>query len=174
MRTTRKQRMHGAAVKIVEDNIGVPKLGCEVGIWAGELSFAFLRAFEDLNLYMVDCFLASSLGDDTKTQGAMVSAFSSTSEFEQRRIMLIGKSLQVAHLVEDESLDFVYIDAAHDRKSVTDDINSWYPKVRSGGIVSGHDYSGGHKGLRKAVDEFTDEHHYKMSLLTTNWWFIKR
>ncbi len=38
------------------------------------------------------------------------------------------------------SLDFVYIDGAHDFKSVAEDICEWSPKVRVGGIVFGHDY----------------------------------
>lgn len=41
---------------------------------------------------------------------------------------------------EDNSLDFVYIDANHDLPWVMNDIVWWEKKVRSGGIVSGHDY----------------------------------
>ena len=41
---------------------------------------------------------------------------------------------------DDGSLDFVYIDAAHDFKNVAIDICVWSPKVRVGGIVYGHDY----------------------------------
>ena len=42
---------------------------------------------------------------------------------------------------EDESLDFVYIDANHEDPYVTEDITEWHKKVRKGGIVSGHDYA---------------------------------
>jgi len=37
-------------------------------------------------------------------------------------------------------LDFVYIDAAHDYRSVRADIMAWLPLVRSGGILAGHDW----------------------------------
>ena len=40
----------------------------------------------------------------------------------------------------DGSLDFVYIDGAHDFKNVACDICEWSKKVRVGGIVFGHDY----------------------------------
>ena len=40
----------------------------------------------------------------------------------------------------DNSLDFVYIDAAHDFKNVAMDMCEWTKKVRVGGIVFGHDY----------------------------------
>jgi hypothetical protein len=49
-------------------------------------------------------------------------------------------SFDAAKDFSDESLDFVYIDGAHDFKNVTDDINIWSKKVRKGGVISGHDY----------------------------------
>lgn len=40
----------------------------------------------------------------------------------------------------DGSLDFVYIDAAHDFQSVANDVCEWSKKVKIGGVVYGHDY----------------------------------
>lgn len=40
---------------------------------------------------------------------------------------------------EDKSLDFVFIDAAHDYENVFLDVSNWYGKIKSGGILSGHD-----------------------------------
>lgn len=51
------------------------------------------------------------------------------------------KSLDAAALFEDRSLDCVYIDGNHWRPFVDDDIAAWWPKVRSGGILAGHDWS---------------------------------
>lgn len=39
-----------------------------------------------------------------------------------------------------DNLDLVFIDAWHDRISVTRDIVLWLPKLREGGILCGHDY----------------------------------
>lgn len=63
------------------------------------------------------------------------------------------ESLKAANLYEDRSLDFVFIDAAHDYTNVMRDILSWYPKVKKGGIISGHDYTT-YTGVKLAVDEF--------------------
>jgi len=41
---------------------------------------------------------------------------------------------------KDNSLDFVYIDGDHAFQHIANDIVAWNKKVRSGGIVSGHDY----------------------------------
>jgi hypothetical protein len=51
-----------------------------------------------------------------------------------------GESLPVSRAFPDNSLDFVYIDAQHHFEAVRDDINAWYPKVRHGGIIAGHDH----------------------------------
>ena len=51
------------------------------------------------------------------------------------------------------SLDFVYIDASHDYKSVQADINAWYPKVKPGGYIGGHDYRSNCPGVWRAVNE---------------------
>lgn len=49
-------------------------------------------------------------------------------------------SIEAAKDFEDESLDAVYIDAEHDEDSVREDIRAWRPKIKRGGILSGHDF----------------------------------
>ena len=54
----------------------------------------------------------------------------------------------------DGSLDFVYIDGAHDFKNVAMDVCEWVKKVRPGGIFFGHDYkrSSNPKAVQHVVD----------------------
>ena len=104
--------------------------------------------------------------------------------------MLKGGSVEMAQTFPDESIDWVYIDANHTYNSVMDDLKAWYPKVRKGGIVSGHDYlDGTHNGylgqvygVKSAVDEFTKDLGKKVKVTTNDtfenlhfdsWWFIK-
>lgn len=42
--------------------------------------------------------------------------------------------------VEDESFDFIYVDARHDYCGAKEDIENWYPKLKVGGIMAGDDY----------------------------------
>lgn len=46
----------------------------------------------------------------------------------------------------------MFIDACHDYKCVKEDILAWYPKVKVGGYISGHDYSWS-DDVRRAVTE---------------------
>jgi predicted O-methyltransferase YrrM len=50
-------------------------------------------------------------------------------------------SLEGAKQFEDDSLDFVFIDADHEYQAVLQDIHHWLPKVKPGGCLSGHDYN---------------------------------
>jgi hypothetical protein len=49
-------------------------------------------------------------------------------------------SLEALDLYENGSLDCVFIDAAHDYENVCKDIQGWLPKIKPGGILSGHDW----------------------------------
>jgi hypothetical protein len=49
-------------------------------------------------------------------------------------------SVLAAPLLADASLDFVYIDARHDYCGVKEDLEAWWPKLRLGGIMAGHDF----------------------------------
>ena len=70
-------------------------------------------------------------------------------------------SLEASEQFEDDSLDFVFIDASHEYEDVKRDICAWLPKVKVGGVLAGHDYypEGGWSvwpGVRKAVEELLD------------------
>ena len=71
-------------------------------------------------------------------------------------------SLEGSKLYEDSSLDFVFIDAAHDYESVKADIAAWYPKVKAGAVLGGHDYHASWPGVIQAVNEFISENNYTL------------
>lgn len=54
---------------------------------------------------------------------------------------------------DDKFFDCVFLDADHQYDVVLKDIELWYPKVKKGGIISGHDYFELSCGVKKAVDE---------------------
>ena len=58
-----------------------------------------------------------------------------------KNIIKVRKSsIEAAKDFPDRSLDAVYIDAEHDEESIRADIKAWRPKIKFGGILSGHDY----------------------------------
>lgn len=55
---------------------------------------------------------------------------------------------------KDGVFDFIYLDGNHNYEFIRQDIDIWWPKVKSGGYFGGHDYSNlACGGVKKAVDE---------------------
>lgn len=67
--------------------------------------------------------------------------------------LIKGYSLEEVKNYEDNSIDFCFIDASHEYEDVKKDLEAWLPKVKSGGILAGHDYDRVWQGVIKAVDE---------------------
>lgn len=104
-------------------------------------------------------------------------------------VVLRGESVDIAKQVQDLSLDWVYLDADHERKAVEADLAAWYPKVRPGGLVAGHDYIVHPDfGVVEALSKFCANHGYTVSLVEEGtagsdrwsngleyrtWWFQK-
>lgn len=95
--------------------------------------------------------------------------------FEQNMLPVKGHytpiklpSVEASKLYADESLDFVYIDAAHDYDSIKADVEAWLPKVKVGGYLCGHDYItwDPNDQVRRLIDE---KFPGQFSLSKTSW-----
>ena len=66
-------------------------------------------------------------------------------------------SVEAAKDFKENSLDFVYIDGNHEYSYVSADIEAWWPKIRQGGYIGGHDFYA-HMGHGTGVE--TAVYHY--------------
>lgn len=120
-------------------------VGVEVGTFKGEYSKDILQRWNG-TLFMVDVW--NHLGDEyidasnhkNFEGGVYGECIKNIQGYEDRGIMLRTNSKTASSFFEDDSLDFVYIDANHAYEYVKEDLELWYPKVKSGGFVMGHDY----------------------------------
>lgn len=119
------------------------KVGAEIGVEQGLFSAGLLRRIPDLKLYCVDCwdcYEGYREGYDRKAERYYERAIEKLTPFGDRAVIVKKYSMDAVKDFEDESLDFIYIDANHDFQSATNDIAEWSKKVKIGGIVSGHDF----------------------------------
>ena len=56
------------------------------------------------------------------------------------------------------SVERIFLDGSHDGASVAQDLDAWMPRLRTGGILAGHDYDAKHPALCEAVDTFAAAH----------------
>ena len=87
--------------------------------------------------------------------------------------MVRGESVDVAQTIPNESKDFVFIDADHNYEGVKKDLNAWYPKVRAGGVLYGHNYQvsrSGNTGVIDAVQEFVKNNDLSLKIIEKDNW----
>jgi len=160
-------------INLIQRTIGQPTFGAEVGVWRGLLSESLLGWFPRLTLAMVDPWLPYP--QMPMTPAIESEARQRTKRFRGRARIYKGLSVEMAERFYDKSLDFVFIDADHRYEHIKADIAAWYPKIRQGGLLSGHDYGGRryHKGVKRAVTEFIDEYGGKLILKRGRVWGVK-
>ena len=144
-------------------------LGCgaEIGVFAAEFSSRLLTVWRGRQLVSIDPWAAAASEEYIDVSNLDKAGFDLAYETSRTRLERFGDrsriwrttSAEAAARLPDGCLDFVYIDARHDEASVRQDIELWFPKVRPGGIIAGHDYVDGDLpegsfGVKKAVDSF--------------------
>lgn len=134
----------------------------EVGVAAGQYALEILQ-WGVSRLYMVDLWGhvpdgAGMLRCAQEEHDANYRAAMDRIEpHKDRAVVLRGLSDQMAVRVPIGSLDFLHVDGAHDYLSVKRDLVAWYPRMKRGGIVSGHDYLNPAYGVHEAANEFAKE-----------------
>lgn len=135
----------------------------ELGVWKGVTAKHLLNTFPDLVYTGVDLYSVQEDGvEETYVAGENGHEWDHESYFKDmikylkhypNSRLLRKDTVEAAAEFEDRSVDLVFIDASHDYQSVLNDIDAWFPKIRSGGIISGDDYNEKFEGVINAVNE---------------------
>lgn len=163
---------------------GAKLRGAEIGVFKAETSLGLLILLPTLELTMVDQWKEIDKGTVYSQTGDGVTKLSqqqfdeiyelvcdSVAIYRNRVTVMRMPSTEAAALIDDASLDFVFIDAEHTEEAVREDIAAWYPKVKPGGLILGHDY--GHRrfpGVAVAADEFAASVGQKVVLCGNKIW----
>jgi len=120
------------------------KRGIEVGVFQGE--YTEVLAKSGLEIYGIDPWLQYEgyVYSTGKTKVYFNDMYEKAKErlSPYKNVKLIRKmSMDALSDFEDESLDFVYIDANHTFKYIAEDMYYWSYKIKDGGILCGHDYA---------------------------------
>jgi hypothetical protein len=173
--------LYSEAVSIYPDRSHFVEIGCWKGRSSAYLSVEILRSGKNIKFDCIDTwngseehlnpdsfFYSKELADDK--DWLYYEFLNNISPVRDHLNPIRLSSLEAANLYEDRSLDFIFIDAAHDYKNVYRDILSWYPKVKKGGIISGHDYTT-YEGVKLAVDDYFRDKEFTVK---NSYWFHKK
>ena len=143
--------------------------GAEIGVAYGKFSAHMCKYIPGIELICVDPWITYQKNPRATDQKSHNENFMRAQRSMKGHNVKFRKmfSLQALRGVEDESLDFVYIDGNHTFDYVMTDIIVWAQKVRPGGVVSGHDYYPFRRAqVVPAVDIYTKVHKIKKWYLT--------
>lgn len=132
------------------------KNGCivEVGAWKGKsasfMAVEIANRRKDIDFYVVDTFKGSIEHTPEEVERLYETYIENTKGLQIRTLVM--ESVEAAK--EFTAVDFVFIDASHEYDDVIADIQSWYPKIKKGGVLAGHDYEW--EGVQRAVNDCFD------------------
>jgi predicted O-methyltransferase YrrM len=72
-----------------------------------------------------------------------------------------------------EQIDFIFEDSQHTNPQMNDNLNFWLPRLRSGGIIAGHDYSTSWPDVVKEADALAQMLGVQLHRQSSIWWVIK-
>lgn len=158
------------------NQMGLIGYAVEVGTDRGVFASAFIRDWEGKHLYCVDPYRPYDEMPGNRL-GDLVMASMVLNQYSARLKMVGCDSVEAAaKLYPGRTFDFVYIDADHSEYAVRADIAAWWPRVRQGGILAGHDYATHYYGVKAAVDDFVAANGVELNVTDDDpqsWWFIK-
>jgi len=162
------------AIKFARDYFNKKEItAAEIGVFFGENAFEINKNLKVKKLYLIDPYenyedyktdeICSKLKKARKNAHRINSA---------RNIIWIENSSEDATKRINEEIDFLYIDGNHEYNYVKKDLELYWPKIKKGGIMAGHDIQG--VGVSKALIEFVKRKKLEVFFGDRrDWWIIK-
>jgi len=120
-----------------------PELLVELGTQSGMSYFTFCQSVTDHDLNTM-CYAVDTWEGEEHTGAYDESVFDLVNEHNRRNYPGFSYLMRMYFKeardhFRDETIDLLHIDGLHTYDAVADDFNSWYPKIKPGGIILFHD-----------------------------------
>jgi hypothetical protein len=164
---------------------GLTGEGAEIGCAFGANAANILSQWKGERLYMVDPWASQSPEvyreqHDKVPYDGWYQDCQKLAEKDQRITLIRKLSVDGAKEIPDYSLDFAYIDGNHGYGPVLEDMDSWWSKVKIGGVMGGHDYYTDTNPpnfceVEAAVKRWAQQNNvpFQITLPCSSWWIAK-
>ena len=122
-------------------------VGAELGVQRGYFAKHMLTLWPSCKKYvLVDVwaqqqnYVDGANVENTEQENRLKETLAGTEPWKNAREVCRNYTTNCAPLYPENYFDFIYVDARHDYKGVQVDIKDWWPKLKDGGIMAGHDY----------------------------------
>jgi len=160
--------------------------GAEIGVYKAEHVKSLLETLSIKKLFLIDPYEMYSQYEEGKRhygvdqsplQSAEKEARERLKKYSDKIVWIKSKSSDCLNEICKE-MDFVYIDGNHQRPFIDEDIDNYYPKLKKGGVLGGHDMYNGfceeHNGVVQAVSEFSVKNNLQLYIELPDWWVVKK
>lgn len=145
----------------------------EIGVYKGRGTAIWNVILSNQNIkydyFAIDHFMGSSEHD--KSFDYYSTTIENLKPISDKINIIRNNSKSESEKYPDEFFDIVYIDASHEYEYVKEDILSWHPKVKPGGVICGDDYISGWPGVVQAVNELFGN---KINIIGKQQWWLKK
>lgn len=169
-------KLFDKVIETVDDDFTWVELGSWTGKSAAYCVVELINSKKKFNFYAVDTWKGAEEHQDLEIvkQDQLYDTYLKNISPVQKYITNCREfSFDAANKFKDESVDFCYVDADHSYDGVMKDLQAWYPKIKTGCIFGGDDYTKGFPGVQHAVQEFFVDKKLKVTKLGRCWYVIK-
>jgi predicted O-methyltransferase YrrM len=174
-----KYDSHRPMIQFAAKNYSHPLKIAEIGVFFGTNARRMFKKLNVEKMFLIDPY--KKYQDYEKEKNVVMflpSSFKPALTVLKRythRIVTLQMTSEDAIDFIPNTLDMVYIDGNHAYEYVKRDIELYYQKIKSGGLIGGHDIEGNSNGkhVRRAVFEFAEKNKLSVHIKTPDWWIIK-
>jgi SAM-dependent methyltransferase len=164
-------------------NLHLPKdfIAVEIGVWYAQATCMIAQNCTNIKkIYGIDPYVPYEKILDNSTVGEKEINFAKNlakhniefSGVKDKIELLELDSTSALNKFDDKSIDFIFIDCPKEYDEQINDLSEWYKKIKSGGIISGHDWS----VISKSIVDFKNniKDHNLISIIDDVWVWIKK
>lgn len=164
-------------IKFASKNYSHPLRIAEIGVFYGTNARRMFKKLHVEKMFLIDPYQKTGEYTEKNVLRFLPSSFKPALWILKKyidRIVTFQMTSENAAPKIPGDLDMVYIDGNHDYEFIKKDIELYYPKIKTGGIIGGHDIEGNENvDVRRAVFEFAEKNNLSVQVSKPDWWIIK-
>lgn len=176
---------HREALGFWLNNLKLTGQMAEIGVLRGTFARTILSQWKGKKYFLIDPWVVQDADayrerqDSLENYEQMYQDALALAKEDERVNVLRMLSADAAKEFKNGQLDVVYIDGNHAYKNVMEDMDAYWPKVKIGGIMGGHDFKnqtgdGWWCEVESAVTRWATEHEKTFYVCPCTSWFIHK
>lgn len=152
-------------------------VGAEIGVCLAATTELFMKNVSNIiKYYAIDnypTYVDWNGGDLNEDRQKLIKeyAFEILRPYSEKIEFIYEDSSSFAKRLQDETLDFIFIDGDHSYEGFTRDLKNYYCKVKKGGIISGDDIT--IPNITKGLNDFFEKNSSQIKTKNKIWYLIK-